>query len=280
MMKLLAFCQNWKGNVMTTSVHNTESKTDTEQTPPTTENKGGSGYEQEKTPRSPKAEETVDEFGYEKDPNQEPPKAEESKDDKKQAPAEEEKKVENPSTGYGKAPKKPEEEKKTEEEKKEPSEESEEQKALKEIEEVLKDTDKLLDKAKVTKFATENKLTKAQVEAYVKMVKEEEAHFAQEAKKQIEKQKADWFKELKEDKEFGGENFNKNVDRVERLLENNMPNWKKMLTERGTMLPPTIMKDLLGVAKALNPSAKFEGGEPPTPPEDKSNDNFLDEMYK
>ena len=39
------------------------------------------------------------------------------------------------------------------------------------------------------------------------------------------------------DPEFGGENFDKNVDRVEKVLEKYMPNMKKVLTERGSMLP-------------------------------------------
>jgi hypothetical protein len=50
-----------------------------------------------------------------------------------------------------------------------------------------------------------------------------------------------------------------------------------MLTEKKGMLPPYFMKDLLTVAKALKPTSKFEGGEPPAPASEGT--SFLDDMY-
>jgi hypothetical protein len=154
---------------------------------------------------------------------------------------------------------------------------TDEEKAAKEITDSVKALGNEFDKEKIAKFALDNKLTKAQLEAYVKVTKDERELTikAQEAAVQI--QRKAWKEELVKDPEFGGEHFDKNVDRVEKLL-NNMPNTKKILTERGTMLPPYIMKDFLALAKLLNPTTKMVTGEPSTPPADEG--NFLDDMYQ
>src|SRR5690606_22788749 len=104
-----------------------------------------------------------------------------------------------------------------------------------------------------TKFALDNKMTKEQIQAYVKFTKEDVASFNQKQAEALKVQRESWVNELKTDASFGGENFTKNVDKVEKVLAKYMPETKKMLTERKGMLPPTLMKDLLKIANALNP---------------------------
>jgi len=143
--------------------------------------------------------------------------------------------------------------------------------------ETLKDLPESIDKEKVLKFATENKLSKEQVEAYKNFVKEETASIEARQNEAVKEQRSTWKKELMTDPEFGGENFDKNVDRVEKVLEKYMPNMKKVLTERGSMLPPYIMRDFLALDKLLNPSNTLVTGDVNQPKEEK---NYLDELYQ
>lgn len=160
---------------------------------------------------------------------------------------------------------------------KKPEDMTDEEKAVKEIKDSVAVLSDKFDKNKIEKFAIDNKLSKAQIDAYVILTKAEEAKVIADQAAAKVKYRNDSINELKADPDFGGENFIKNVDRVDKLLENNMPNVKKMLTEKGGVLPPYLMKDLLSLSKALNPIAPLVIGEPPAPPEDES--NFLDDMY-
>jgi RecA-family ATPase len=212
-----------------------------------------------------------DENGYELTPEEkkvDEPKKEETKV--------EEKPIEKPATGYGENIPEPVEEVVPPVEKK-PEEMTDEEKAVKEFSDVIKDLGEGYDKDKVKKFAVENKLTKTQLEAYVKMAKEEDKAIVEKAEKARISQRKSWNEELKNDPDFGGANFAKNVDRVEKVLENNMPSTKKFLTDKGIMLPPYLMRDLLGIAKALNPTVPLVVGDPVEPKEDEG--DFLDNLY-
>lgn len=259
---------------MNNSTNNTESKVDSTKETKTNE------FEKANTPPvDNQNDDKLDEFGYEKDTT----KIIETKkeDDKNLDPKiDEEEKVIKPTTGYGKDdPKLAVDDKKPIENKEEPKpgEETEEAKFKKEIAEVFKDLSDGYDKEKITKFALENKLNKAQVEAYVKLTKEEDAALVEKQKQLVKEQRSKWHNELRNDPEFGGENFEKNVDRVEKVLQKFLPDTKKVLTERGSMLPPYIMRDFLRLSKVLNPTTKLVSGEAKELKEEKS--NFLDEMY-
>lgn len=216
----------------------------------------------------------TDDFGYDKIIEEVKP-TEEVK-----AQVVEEKPVEKPATGYGKEE---EEVKPTEEvkapvvEEKKSEDLTEEEKNKKEVSDVIKNLDDGYNKDKITKFALDNKLSKAQLEAYVNLTKEEDQAFTKAQEEAKKTQKKAWRDELMKDAEFGGENFDKNVDRVEKVLQNYMPNTKKILTEKGSMLPPYIMRDFLGLAKALNPTTTLVTGSPAAPKEEDG--NFLDNMY-
>lgn len=248
---------------MQTNTNSTESKTDsTIPTPAST------------IPKPPGVVETPsthDDFGY---------KSEESSIPK---PAEviDDKPVEKPATGYGKKPEESSIPKPTEtppvEGKKDEVPATDEEKIKLELAEVVKTLPESFDKELVTKFATENKFTKEQLEAYVKFAAEDVA--AKEAQHQelVKTTRAKWEKELKEDPDFGGENFDLNLDRAEKVLEKYLVNTKKELTERGSMLPPYIMRDLYALSKVLNPKAPLVVGEANTVVDERSH---LDILYK
>lgn len=212
----------------------------------------------------------VDENGYDIVPKVETPAVVET-------PKVEEKKVENPSTGYDKPVeevKKPEDKpavEKTDEEK--TAEETAAAQLKVDIDTALGELPEEQRKA-VGDFAIENNMTKEQVAAYAKL----ELQSIADDEAAVVTQRNAWKKELLDDKDFGGDNFDKSVDRVERLLETHMVNTKKVLTERGSMMPPYIMKDLLAVSKLLNPITPLINGEASTVVVE-SKGNFLDEMY-
>ena len=253
---------------MTISTENTK-------TPPKPEEKPATGYVDKKPEEKPEEKPPeVNEFGYdtlkvEKTPEEK--KVEEEKIAAEKKIEEDKKKVETPATGYVE---------KTPEEKIA----AEKLEAEKKVTEVSKeDIDKALgdfpDKEGMSKFAVEQKITKEQLEAYVALRKSQDATAIQEYENTVKETRTTWHTELKNDADFGGENFDKNVDRVEKVLEKYLPNTKKILTERGSMLPPYIMRDLLSLSQTLNPTTDLVTGDPSKPVE-KEDGNFLEVMYK
>lgn len=93
-------------------------------------------------------------------------------------------------------------------------------------------------------------------------VKAEEA-----AKKEQAETRKRWMKELKDDPVFGGEKYGFNVKRAERVIEEFMPGTKKVLTERKSMLPPYVMRDLARLADHLWATEGLKTGNPPAPSE-------------
>ncbi len=258
---------------MTTS----SNSTDLNKSAPMTPDQVTSGYAEPAksldpiTPAAP-AEPVLDAFGYEV-------KAEEKVVEEKV----EEKKVEEPvvedkTTGYSDDPEKkvePKVEEKVEEKKPVEGEKTAEELRITEINDTLGDRD---DKESIAKFAVENNMTKDQVTAYMTMRDAEDAQWDADDKAAAQAQRSAWKKELLDDPTFGGDNFDINVDKVDKVLNNLMPNTKKVLTERGNMLPPYIMRDLLEVSKALNPTTTLVNGDP-SEPVAKEEGNFLDSMY-
>lgn len=239
----------------------------TESTTDSTTTKIPSPYSDAPPASTPPVDDPND-LGYDTPPVTPPATVEPPKTEVPAPPAEEEKKL----SGYGKETVEP---PKTEVP---PPPTTEEEKVKLELSEVVKDLPESLDKDKITKFALDNKLSKEQLSAYAALVKEDQVSFEKAQKDAVIKQRADWKKELISDPEFGGEHFDKNVDRVEKVLEKYMPNVKKVLTERGSMLPPYIMRDFLALSKVLNPVAPLVNGEAGAPPV--NDKNFLDDMYQ
>jgi len=121
-------------------------------------------------------------------------------------------------------------------------------------------------------FAEKHKLTPEVVKDYadirrkeLKAAEDYAANAEKEQQKALLKQRADWHKELKEDKDFGGENFDKNRVKVDKLLNEFMPSTKKRLTETKGMLAPYLMRDLKALADKLHETGKLVVGNP-TPP--------------
>lgn len=257
---------------MQTSTTSTDLKTDsTTQTTPST------GYvTPEATPEPKSTEETfADDFGYGDDPEEPKP----AETEQKPAEDQDDKPFEKKATGYEEeAPKPVEDQDKNSETEEENSET--EQKVLKEedVKTLLGDLPDGYDKEKTSKFAIENNMSKEQLEAYVNFTKNESIEIKKAQEQAIVAQRSTWYKELSTDPDFGGENFVKNIDRVEKFLDKYTPNIKKILTERGTMLPPYIMKDFLSLSKTLNPTTKLINGDPSVPI--KTESNFLDDLYE
>lgn len=250
-----------------TVMNSTESTTDFT----TTENENEITVDEDVETETPPEED--DNFGYDTPPET---KKDETPPEEKKGDEESKDKT---LTGYGddeneEVP--PASEEKKDDKPFDPATATEEEKAAHELEEVVKELPEALDKEKISKFAKDNKLNKDQLKAYGELVKEEQA--ADEAARKNAKatQKAAWKKELQEDKEFGGKNFDLNVKQVGKVLENNLPNMKKMLTEKGGVLPPYIMKDLLVLSKALYPKTPLVHGDAS---ENADSKNFLDELY-
>lgn len=109
----------------------------------------------------------------------------------------------------------------------------------------------------------------------------EQSNQQKQVEAQVSKLKSDWFNELKNDKDFGGTNFDVNVKMVNKFIQDFLPNTKKMLTEKGGMLPPNTMRDFHSVAKKLYETEGFVQGDGSSASEAKPNDHwkFLSDMY-
>jgi len=240
------------------------------------------------TPAAPPADNTnsnLDEFGYEKTTPKTDDKAPVQTEPKTSEPAAEDDVPtgyddKDASTGYDKdtTPKTDDKAPVENDKTKEPSPE---EAAKKELEEVLKDAPKNVSKDKILEFATKHKMTKEQVADYVGLMKEDNERAIKEREAQLSETRKGWKEELYNDPNFGAasnETFDKSVFEARKVLNKFMPNMKKVLTERGTMLPPYVMKDLLGLSKVLNPKTDFTQGDPSkVEPKEK---NFLEEMYQ
>lgn len=238
-------------------------------------NEGDGGTAEPKTSTTdPKLEEkgiVTDDLGYEITQQEPTPKTEQkhTETDIKKETAANEQSFDKPvpkdsTTGYGDV---------DETKVQDPVVEKKEEPPPKKDDQGLKLDVKTLDESsakQIKDFAEKHKLSQEQAQALVdskvseiiQITKQNEDHKAQ-IQKQIEQQKATWVKELKEDAQFGGTNFNKNINMVDKVLGDFMPNTKKMLTERKSMLPPYVMRDLATIAKELFKTPKLVRGEQP-----------------
>lgn len=201
----------------------------------------------------------TDDLGYAITPEVKPEgeKAPEPKKEEPKAPEE----IKDPATGYGKeAPKAPKEEAA-------PPPESPKIELGYELE--VKDVDPAV-LTKVQEFAKANALPKEAAQALLNLRKTEfdaakQAQADQEKAylKQVQDTRSAWDKELRTDATFGGEKFAHNVMQAEKVLGDFMPNTKKILTERGSMLPPYVMRDLAKLAEKLYSPENIVQGERP-----------------
>jgi hypothetical protein len=206
--------------------------------------------------KTPGAE--FDEFGYEKTPDAAGKKADEPAEKKDEKPEE----IKDPATGYG-----------TEAPKEEPVEEKPVEKpAAEEIklefELDVKDLDEK-EALKLKEFAKSHKLSKEVTQALAddkkaeaKAISEMQAERVKAEAKAVADLKTKWDRELRSDPKFGGENFAKNIHKVEKLMSEFMSDTKKVLTERKSMLPPYVMRDLSKLADLVYSTEKLVQGDP------------------
>lgn len=129
------------------------------------------------------------------------------------------------------------------------------------------------DVQKIKEFAKANELTEKQLKAYGDLRRKEigaiaaaEAKFAEDAVKAKAKVHFDWQTELKKDPVFGGDKYQANVTMVERLVQDFFPEYKKRLTDTGSMMPPYLMRDLAKLATSVYKTDNLVHGDPVTPP--------------
>ena len=262
---------------MTNSVKDIETKTDETNT----------GYvDPDKKPeegeKAPEGDTTIPDMYSTPEDGEKTPEEKKAIEDKKIADEKEaadKEPVKDPVTGYDKDIPKPKEE---EDPDKKPEEGEKAPEVLKkeEVDTALKELPEGYSKESVSKFALDNKMNKEQIEAYVKFVNAEDQQLKKDQESQLLNTRIEWQDELRDDKEFGGEFFAKNVHDVEKVIDNHMPDTKKVLTDRGSMMPPYIMKDLFRISKLLNPKTTLVNGESSKVEPKEKEGEFLDTMYK
>ncbi len=218
-----------------------------------------------------------DDFGYPKAaPAEAPPKEGEKPkegDPQPKAAAKEPEEVAEPGTGYGdKAPKV--------EDAVPPVIPAVPPQAPDDIDKALEGVPKE-DALEIKAFAVEHKLTPEVAKAWGDKVKAAVAQNAVEvanmeriAEQQKSQQRHSWYNELKNDKDFGGANFDRNRLQAEKVLQEFMPSTKKELTARGSMLPPYVMRDLAKMGDHLYATERLTQGDPivPVVPENKKDE--------
>ena len=212
---------------------------------------------------------TLDEYGYKVSPeaSKDKPKEEPPKD----APKEE---IEKPVTGYGKEPPAVEEPPK-EEPPKDASEKVGPDDLKLNVEGLYEENIK-----HIKDFAKKYALTKEAAQGMADDKKAENKRLIQAIEDRRKQEKIDrdtlkrkWYNELKSDPNFGGEKFEFNVNRAEKIVDKFMPDLKKVLTDQGSMLPAYVMKGLANVANHLYSSEKLTQGEPLATGKDKETDD-------
>lgn len=229
----------------------------------------GTPAEQPPTKDAPPPKEEGNEpndFGYETTPPAEPPKKEgappKAGDTPPETAPEKIADIKEPGTGYGAEAPKIDETPVVDTPPETPP-------ALDEVDKVLTDIPK--EDAKVIKdFVTENKLTPevaknwaTKVKQNIEAAKAHAANMEKQAEQQKNLQRKKWDTELRADPDFGGTKYETNVVRAERVLAEFMPQTKKFLTERKSMLPPYVMRDLAKMADSLYATDKLNQGDPP-----------------
>jgi outer membrane protein OmpA-like peptidoglycan-associated protein len=235
---------------------------------------GGGKKQVPPTPPPPKdnappkeAGDTLDEYGYDK------PKDEVPKDQKPAPKGEEDSEGEAPPTGYEKEPEKLEPPKDDKPKDSPPPEDDLKLDPKGLADEDVKNVKEFAKKHKISKEVAQALLDerKAAFDKAVKTLADQQA----EEEADIKRTKIEWYKELKNDATFGGDKFEHNIKQIGKVVDDFMPNLKKVLTERKVMMPPYIMKDLAKIAGHLYSTDKMIQGDPPAPskkdePEDDS----------
>lgn len=116
----------------------------------------------------------------------------------------------------------------------------------------------------VQEFAKVNGLTKEQAQAVAdkyKALVQDQAKYKADYEATVKETYKKWEEDLRRDSDFGGANFAKSVHNVNKLLNENMPGLKNLLTTGGKRLPPSVMKDLNSLAKRMYGETEFNQGQ-------------------
>ncbi len=227
---------------------------------------------------------THDELGYEKTPEAKPPEKEgappKAGDPAPKAPAPKPEEIKDPATGYGKEPPVvPDAPPAPPAAVVPPATPDELDKAVEGLPE--------LDAKEIKAFAKENGVTPEVAKKWADKVKATIAADAVNAtnmQKQAEQEKlrtrAAWHKDLKDDKDFGGEKFDLSLSRSEKTLSEFFPELKKELTETGQVLRPSVMRGLNRIAERMHATEKLTQGDPVVPPKKTEEKDAALEFYE
>lgn len=138
--------------------------------------------------------------------------------------------------------------------------------------------DSLLNPARLTEvseFAKANKLTNEVAQAVLERESANIAAYVDASKKQAEeafvKMQSDWTNELKNDKEYGGDNFAKNAELSKRVVDRfGDDQFKKDLQESGFGNHPGFNRLMAKIGKGMSEDNFVPGGAPPASKERKS----------
>ena len=80
--------------------------------------------------------------------------------------------------------------------------------------------------------------------------------------RQITEQRQVWFDEMRADKEFGGENFDNSMTKVNQVLKDYGQELTKQLDESKAMLPPYVVKMVARIGQTMYGNKPMIQGQP------------------
>lgn len=126
-----------------------------------------------------------------------------------------------------------------------------------------------IDAKEIKTFAKENGLSPEiakkwadRVKTMIANQKVEATNMEKEREQEKLRTRAQWHKELKDDKDFGGEKFDLSLSRSEKTLSEFFPELKKELTDNKTILRPSVMRGLNRIAEKLHATENLVHGDP------------------
>lgn len=143
------------------------------------------------------------------------------------------------------------------------SKESEESKSEDEQLELKLSEDSPLDKSaidEISKFAEENGLSKSQAQKIIEHQEKTVRDYTESAKARFNEQTEAWVNDIREDKELGGENFEKSVELASRVFKKYAePEFVQALQESGWGNHPELVRVFTRIGKAMANDEKVDG---------------------
>mgnify|MGYP003541986485 CR=1 FL=1 len=106
---------------------------------------------------------------------------------------------------------------------------------------------------KITDFATANKLSKEDAQKMVNLHCEEVSEHSKNLQDQFKQISEDWKTQASQDKEYGGDGFNRNVEMAHRVVDRfATPEFKQALNDSGFGNHPELLRVFVRIGKAMS----------------------------